>query len=388
MVCESSIQEKMKTVCDLNACTGCAACVCICKKEAIRIVDRIEFLNAEIDSSKCVNCGLCKTVCPVCSQQEQKKPIYWKQGWANNSFIRRSSSSGGVASAIIHAFIKSGGYVASCVFETGEFRFIVTNDIETAKGFSGSKYVKSNPIGIYKEVEALLNKGEKVLFLGLPCQSAAIQHYCNSNEKLYTVDLICHGTPSPYILKSYLEEKGIYLNMIKDISFRQKGCLDKEKNGKRLLPYGIIDGYMLAFLKGLDYTDNCYSCIYANEKRVSDITLGDAWGQLSDLDNKGVSLILCQSNKGILLVKESDICLRDVDILKAIKSNQQLHHPTTRHKGRNKFMSALKHGSSIRIALLYAMTRECIIIALKSFLVKIHLLKETENSVNFGIIVF
>ena len=47
-------------------CCGCHACYSICPKHAIAMVmDKEGFYYPEIDSSVCVNCGLCKKVCPL-----------------------------------------------------------------------------------------------------------------------------------------------------------------------------------------------------------------------------------------------------------------------------------------------------------------------------------
>ena len=78
-----------------------------------------------------------------------------------------------------------------------------------AQKFVGSKYVKSNPIGIYSKIEEHLKAKEKVLFIGLPCQVAGLKNYIKRLDKsfqdnLYTVDLICHGTPSPRLLEQFL----------------------------------------------------------------------------------------------------------------------------------------------------------------------------------------
>ena len=100
----------------------------------------------------CVNCEQCEKVCPNNHTVKLNKSIYWKQGWAKED-IRSRASSGGAASSIIKVFIQSGGYVASCLFKEGQFLFDITNDLEVAKRFTGSKYVKSNPIGIYKKIQ-------------------------------------------------------------------------------------------------------------------------------------------------------------------------------------------------------------------------------------------
>lgn len=50
----------MKTVCAKDMCAGCMACINMCKKSAITIVDDYKTYNAVIDEVKCVNCGLCE----------------------------------------------------------------------------------------------------------------------------------------------------------------------------------------------------------------------------------------------------------------------------------------------------------------------------------------
>lgn len=113
----------MKTVCAKDMCAGCMACINMCKKSAITIVDDYKTYNAVIDEVKCVNCGLCEKICPNVKCVEQVNPIFWKEGWALNPEIRSNASSGGIASSIIYSFIKNGGYVASCMLNKGEFVF-------------------------------------------------------------------------------------------------------------------------------------------------------------------------------------------------------------------------------------------------------------------------
>ena len=69
--------------------------------------------------------------------------------------------------------------------------------------------------------------------------------------------------------------------------------------------------YTHAFLTSLDYTENCYSCRYATWGRVSDVTLGDSWGsnQIDREQEKGISLVLCQTTKGVTLIQNSGIKL-------------------------------------------------------------------------------
>lgn len=347
--------EKMRTVCTANSCTGCMACIGKCKKDAITIKDSLSAYNAVIDEARCVKCGACERVCPNNHKVVRYEPISWQEGWATEG-IRINSSSGGAASAIMKHFVEDGGYVAACLFKNGEFIFDITNKIEDVFNFAGSKYVKSNPIGIYTKVVERLRDGDEVLFIGLPCQVAALKNYTammpvEKTENLYTIDLICHGTPSPQILSTALCEKGIDIKSLKNIRFRSKtnsglALQYKIQEYKTITPIGVQDMYTYAFLTSLDYTENCYSCNYATVDRVSDVTLGDSWG--SDLpDNeqgKGVSLLMCQTDKGINLVDNSGMQLKEVDIKKAIEANHQLRHPSIAPEERKTFFDNLDKG--------------------------------------------
>ena len=337
----------MRTVCEKNTCNGCMGCVDCCPKQCISVKDDIQTLNALIDEDKCVNCGLCKRVCPNITKQELKEPIIWKQGWANDD-VRENSTSGGAAASLIKSFLESGGYVASCLFRQGDFPFEITNDAAVAKRFVGSKYVKSNASNIYKKVIKRL-KTDKVLFIGLPCQVAALKNYVENQERLYTVDLICHGTPSIKILDLFLKEKDIDIHSLKDIRFRKKTDMGLFCDGKKLTPNCVIDEYLCAFLESIDYTQNCYSCLFATLNRVSDITIGDSWGtEYRKEEKRGVSLILVQSDKGEELLRGCGMELKMVDLNKAVENNHQLSYPSILSPKRQRFFYMLETGKSFR----------------------------------------
>ena len=79
---------------------------------------------------------------------------------------------------------------------------------------------------------------------------------------------------------------------------------------------------------------------------MADVTIGDSWG--SDLPQKeqgrGVSLLLCQTDKGANLVKNSGMQLKEVDIDKAIDANHQLRHPSVAPDIREAFFAGLDKG--------------------------------------------
>lgn len=336
----------MITVCEEGKCTGCMECIDVCPKGAVQIVDSRTEYNAIIDFDKCIKCNACHKVCQNNRELMLTKPIYWSQGWAGDERIRRESSSGGIAAAMERSFIKKGGIVCSCVFHEGRFEFDFAETENEVGKFTGSKYVKSNPQGIYKKISEKLKEGKNVLFVGLPCQVAAAKHYTKNHENLYTIDLICHGTPSPKILEKFLEDYRIKLTEVESIKFRVKNSFKLEQNGKRFAAPTVTDNYLITFLNSTSYTENCYHCRFAQLGRVGDITLGDSWGSEleKEVQDKGISLILCQSEKGKNLLEQSDLVLMDVDLEKAIENNHQLQYPSQKPQQREMFFRELDKG--------------------------------------------
>lgn len=340
----------MKYVCKENSCTGCMACADKCPKNAIIIKDEYDHLNAVINETLCIGCNACHQVCQNNNPPELTAVKKWFQGWSESPEIRAASSSGGAAAAISKCFVENNGAVCSCKFQNGVFGFEIVDSVEELQSLCGSKYVKSNPAGAYKKVSQLLKKGKKVLFIGLPCQAAAMKNYVGSkySDMLYTADLICHGSPSPEILKMYLKDSRLSVENASDVKFRNNNSYKLYLDDQPVTPVGVQDLYTYCFLKGICYTENCYECRYAATDRVSDITLGDSWGSyLPDEEKKkGISLILCQTDKGLELIGNSGLHLEDVDVERAIAANHQLKHPSVKPPERGKFLISLqKYGS-------------------------------------------
>lgn len=360
--CQSASKERM--VCDCALCAGCMACVAVCPCNAITVVDGIEHYDARIDADKCIECGLCHSVCQQLHPSKLQETVDCWQGWASSE-IRYESSSGGFATAIMRAFIAEGGLVASCKFVDGRFGFTVARSHEELAGFTGSKYVKSDPSGIYEAIIKELGDGSKVLFIGLPCQVSAVKNYVELrghgrlSQNLFTIDLICHGTPSEEILKQDLAEYGYELGKVQSVKFRDAIRYGISVDGSLLVPAGSLDRYLVGFLAGLFYTRNCYSCHYATAQRVGDLTLGDSWGsELSDELPAGISLALIQSEKGRMLLEAARVNLLPVDYANAVRSNAQLHSPTKMGDEREVFFTRYEKAGSVRKAVFAALPRE------------------------------
>ena len=127
-------------------------------------------------------------------------------------------------------------------------------------------------------------------------------------QRLYTVDLVCHGVPSPLIWKEYLRLV-LHGKGIRSVSFRDKSrswhhseLRIEGEDGFVLSENHGANPYSLLFFGHYTLRPCCSVCPFSNMSRVGDITLGDFWGIENvrpDLDDdKGISLLLVNSEKG------------------------------------------------------------------------------------------
>ena len=302
-------------------CFGCGACANSCPRNAIIMVaDGKGFLYPEINESLCVDCMVCKLSCQIQHEDEMKEDKATKcYGFKNEDSIRRKSSSGGAYTAISDYVLSESGSCFGTVFtDTKDVIFQKAVNKQERDRFLGSKYVQSSIGTAYIEIGEELKNHEKVLFTGTPCQVSGLKHYLKakkiSTEGLLTVDLLCHGTPSPKVWKDYvrfLEDRN-NARMI-SYTFRDK---DKEwvgyhvkaeyDNGNSECESREELTFLTIFSMDVALRPSCYKCPYACRERCGDITIGDYWGihQLDEIfaDNKGVSLVVPNNNLGEKLI--------------------------------------------------------------------------------------
>jgi len=310
-------------------CCGCGACVDACVKKAIVWKPDYEgFSYPHVNTSKCVNCGLCNKVCPIENSDAINalnatfEPVVFA-AYHKDENIRLTSTSGGAFWGLAESWVKNGGYVAGAVWvDHFKVKHIVTNSIEELQRIKGSKYVQSDARGMYKEIARLLKAGEKVLATGLPCQMAALRQFLYKNyENLLVVDLICHSVTSPlpfdkYI--SYLETK--YGSEVLTFHPKNKESGGWHKfafkatfaNGETYLRHAADDYYcIISYRSSILCRYSCFECHYKHFPQPSDITIGDFWG-IEKIDHtwdspKGVSKIMLNTPKGSKYFKTLDV---------------------------------------------------------------------------------
>lgn len=364
-----SIQNK-------EACCGCTACMAICPLKCVSMIrDSEGFKYPKVDVTRCVNCHLCESVCPVLQADRNNEVCRLPRTYAVQSADlaqRLESSSGGAFSMIANRFIKGGGVVFG-VRMTDDCKAAQHVMISNASGIvdlRGSKYLQSDLMDTYVQVQNLLLAGKNVLFSGTPCQIEGLQRYLRKEyENLFTIDMICHGVPSPLVWEKYVEyRERIAGAHARKISFRHKkygwkiysvqfkflNCTEYIKNKDE-------DMYMQLFLKNVILRPSCYHCSFKKESRSSDLTMADYWAinrMYPDWnDDTGTSLVMLHSDKGRIILDSisNDGMVREVEYPDSVKGNTAFLESCKMPETREAFFRALDEQPIEKLAKKYAM---------------------------------
>lgn len=353
-------------------CCGCKACANACSHDAIRFEsDEFGFCYPLIDGSKCVGCNKCLLTCEF-----QKKTVEGTvplAGFAARhlaSIVFCNSTSGGVFTAIAQYVLEKKGIVYGCVLgDDMVAKHVAATCLEEVAAMRGSKYVQSDIGFTYRDVKNDLKSGRWVLFTGTPCQVAALRSVLGNTdqERLLTVDIICHGVPSPGVFSKYIDFLSRkYRQKITGFQFRNKRYEWERpvikvsfENGRDKSWFTTEDVYYEFFNKGLFHRPSCFSCKYACDKRYGDFTIGDFWGyqkaNLTMSPKEGISCCLLNSPKAEALFKDLSIHAEQVDVWTIIQGNPRLREHghktnewgivmnTIRDEGFDKLAYSFKH---------------------------------------------
>lgn len=310
------------------------------------------FYYPIVNTEKCINCGLCKMKCPTESHnlRGSYKVIDTFCGRYNDPNKVISASSGGLCDAVAHSIIEDGGVVYGAGY-SDDFHGVIVRRISKSEDLhliKGSKYVQTiKKDGIYKCIKADIQKGLQVLYIGLPCDVAAVKNHVGDTDKLITIEIICSGVPSPEIHKQFVIHLEDSTNeKITNFTYRKKQhgwhwpyveakCGDKVLYNKSWSTMEL--GYAFMTL----VRPSCYHCKFKSQHNLADITAGDFWG-LKKNDpryySNGVSAIITHTQRGTTIVKKlKDFGLQHASYDEIIAGNPRLYSCPKQKEERQKF---------------------------------------------------
>lgn len=346
-------------------CAGCTACAMVCPKGALTMAEDDEgFLSPTFNPDLCIDCGQCERVCPIKNPKKNPAPEISYAAWINDDARRMISSSGGLAYALSEAMLERGGAVCGAALEGFTVKHILVDNVDELRRLQGTKYVQSDLGNIFVEIKRLLKTGRQVLFIGTPCQVTGLKNFVSGlGENLLTVDLVCHGVPSPGVLRRYVDELRQRYPTAVTLSFRDKVygwhryhafALYDEKSEIVFREGGPINAYIQGFLKNVFCRQSCAQCPFSTKERAGDITLSDYWGiekfEPAFNDKKGISMAALHTDKGRAFfesMKEKLSEIRETPYSIAVQNQAQLRKPSAMSPLRAEFFRWLRAGRSV-----------------------------------------
>lgn len=345
-------------------CCGCTACASICPQKCIKMLpDEEGFLYPKIQQDKCVDCGACNKVCPVdnAPAANVSKIESYAMRTKEDDVLKRSTS-GGFVTPLADWVLQRGGVLCAAAymedFTVAHILVDSDNEKNLMPRIRGSKYVQSDLKDCFLQIRRKLAECRLVCFVGTTCQVNGLKAFLGrENDNLITVDLVCHGVPSPKLWKKYLNyQRDKYGFDIVDASFRNKTygyhghtMMLKFENGKTYTGSGRVDAMMKSFMCEIASRPICYQCPFKKLNRCSDFTVFDCW-HFEELvsgvkdDDRGYTNVFIQSSKGLKVFDEIKHRYEyyTVNLEKAIeKDGKMVLNAARPHKERDNYLITL-----------------------------------------------
>lgn len=347
-----------------SACTACHACKEGCPVNVISFKeDEYGMLYPIVDREKCIQCNICNKICHIQNNIDCNKI---RKNYVGYSLLegRNKSASGGMCSVLYEYAIKHRWKAFGVTYDIDAgARFVELTCLLDIDSVRNSKYVYSDMSICFKRIQEYLKDERTVLFIGLPCQVAALKSFLKAfNIKLnnlYLIEIICHGiAPTIYLNKHINSIEAKCNKKAEQLSFRDPEFGTKNyifslrENNRIIYKCGDrrTDAYQLGYHNAIIYRENCYQCKYAKRDRVSDLVLSDWYydGKAPQIrfSDENISSILCCSDKGEelinLLLQEKSIYIKERPIREAINVQRTLSKPHGKNAVRNKFLEEYK----------------------------------------------
>ncbi len=324
------------------------------------IPDDEGFSYPSVDETLCIECGLCELVCPVTLKKmnkEHKIRSFVVRSVDKNTVLK--STSGGLFTPLANYFLENEGIVYAACFD-GDFsvvhKALNKSDLRVTdfSRFRGSKYVQSYMGSNYVDIRSNLELGYDVCFIGTTCQVSGLKSFLRKEyDNLFTVDLVCHGVPSPKLWKKYLDyQKEKYCSDIVNVNFRNKtygyhsGTMKIEfANGRVYYGSARVDYMLKSFFMEIASRPICYNCPFKELERCSDLTIYDCWhpsklvAGLKD-DDLGYTNVITQTEKGFDMINNLEfVCdMYEVDTERAVGLDGiMIRNSAVPHPKRNEF---------------------------------------------------
>jgi coenzyme F420-reducing hydrogenase beta subunit len=153
------------------------------------------------------------------------------------------------------------------------------------------------------------------LVFGTPCQMAGLSGLLQEldlRNQFVLVELFCYGVPSNLLWQGYVQKMEKKFGRISHVNFRNKTAKWHTTSmeivgggGNKYIRTSMKDLFYQMFFSSQCLMEHCYSCKWRKQLSMSDIRLGDYWGERYADDEYGVSAVIILSECGNQLLKRT-----------------------------------------------------------------------------------
>ena len=289
-------------------CVACGSCVSVCPEGAISFID-----NAPKLTGKCTACGTCYLSCPRTGLEfnaelktEEPCGIIMKalSIQTTSDEIKAHAQDGGAASAILSAFLDSGGETAivAGLDKDGVWAPVpvLAYTKEKVVECAGTKYTAAPMIlGL---IEAKKQGLKKIALVGTPCEMQALTRRNKAlpdGVDVLGVGLFCMETFNHDKLMTYLVEQGVDPLKVKKFEIRRGSFIARVEGGE---PFELKVRKLKELVRPC-----CRVCLdYTSEN--ADVSVGnvgspDDWSTVLIRTQKGEEAVNAAQKAGLIKVK-------------------------------------------------------------------------------------
>jgi coenzyme F420 hydrogenase subunit beta len=269
------------------------------------------YLVAEVDRSKCTDCGLCLKVCPsvagnqvVVADCDSFHGVCLSAyiGHACDPEIRQKSQSGGATTALLAYLLDSkqidGAIVNRFCAQTKRPEVIFATSRDELVQAAGSYYCQSSVVQALFEHQ---KRRSAAVVLGCQAESLALLRHTIHGFKApeFVLGLICAGQYSSHYIDRLIDLSRSDAGGVSCVRFRDKSAGGWPGNVKVYASSGdcVLDKSHRHRLKPIYEAYRCLLC-FDQMNSHSDIVLGDPWGVPRDDNISGNTVLIARTSKG------------------------------------------------------------------------------------------
>jgi len=336
-------ESNVSAIVSQRLCNTCGVCISICPSNAIDFEETIGgYFFPQIDTDNCTSCGLCLKYCPGIHfgkdllQNMPTDPFEGTAlktwiGTASNEEIYNNSQSGGIVTALLIDSIAKGDIGGAVVVTMSAGnpprpKVVIAKTREEIIEAQKSKYC---PVPLLKIVSEVEKADLPVALVGLSCHMHGLINYLEHRPQLkenikYKIGLVCDKVMTYAAIDYLIKKSRLTHDGNKTLYFRDKssrvnawGVKVVADNGRAI----VMPPQERMKIKDSFTPVRCRLC-FDKMNIFSDVTFGDPHG-VSGFDwNKGETLVITRTQKGVNLIEKADsskaIELREINYIEAV----------------------------------------------------------------------